>query len=540
MKNYGQTSDAKDNQTKEALAGATVAYAHDITPEESDAIIDNTAFVWQTSGGAASIPAKSSAIISRICGNYNYGQNGKIVPFTATSLLSRVYNLFNPNDESLFVPNKLINNYGQIIDNDGYNLYCVPVLAGVNGGNNGYVVVYDPSVDIPFNIANMGFSETMPTAETENITLITASAHGNSTSYLPASDGYLCFSYPKDKASEVCIHFAWSGYNDEVFAPYEAYSLPMPSQVQQGLFAIGSICDEINNTGKYIKRIGSFNSKDASWERWEEEIYDIATETYIMQFVGYKTTLVQTLIAHSSETVTTDTTFGLTDWQSDADGILKVAAASEDADILAQLTGGISIYYELATPEESDIEYHGLLVVGDFGDMHFFGTTDYYALGNVAGKVAPSSVVAKYGTNYRDTIRSLANSGVTFSREGITTPGVYFSPSVSNVNVSGTLVLSALTRMMMFTLSGSNNTIVLPGQDNLGTNAFSIQCKIVQDATGSRNLYFMMDDGNGGTTNIKNPSEVDFSVGSANQSCIATLLYDGNGSWWIEATSYVD
>lgn len=543
MKNYGQTSDAKDNQTKEALAGATVAYAHDITPEESDAIIDNTAFVWQTSGGEASIPAKSSAIISRICGNYNYGQNGKIVPFTATSLLSRVYNLFNPTDATLYVPDKALNNYGQVVDNDEYNLYCVPVLAGVDGGNNGYVVVYDPSVAIPFGISNMAFSETMPTAETENLTLITAGAHGNSTSYLPAYDGYLIFSYPKTLASEVCLHFAWSGYNDDVFAPYEAYSLQMPSQVQQGLFGIGSVCDEINNTGtgEYIKRIGVFNSKNAIWEEWTEEIYDPGTQTTIQQFMGYKTNFVQSTAAKSSETIITDSTYGLTDWQTDANGLLKVMAVSQDPDILAQLTtSGRNVYYKLAKAEETDIEYNGLLTVGDFGDMHFFGTTDYYALGNIAGKVAPSSVVAKYGTNYRDTIRNLAKSGVIFSPEGITTPGVYFSPSVSNVNVSGTLVLSTLTRMMMFTLAGSNNTIVLPGQDNLGTNAFSIQCKIIQDATGSRNLYFMMDDGIGGTTNIKNPSEVDFSVGSANQSCIATLLYDGNGSWWIEATSYVD
>lgn len=533
MKNYGQTSEAKDLQTKESLADATVAFARDLTPEESDAIIDNTAFVWQTSGGSANIPAKSSAIISKILGNTAYGQNGQIVPFTATSILSRVYNLFNPNDESLLVPNKLINNYGQIVDNDEYNLYCVPVLAGVNGGNNGYVVVYDPNVAIPFSIDNMGFSETMPTAETENITLITASAHGNSTSYLPASDGYLCFSYPKTRAEEVCIHFAWSGYNDAVFATYEAYSLPMPSQVHQGLFAIGSICDEINNTGKYIKRIGSFNSKDANWERWEEEVYDIATETYIMQFVGYKTTYVQSLIARSAENVTTDSTFGLTDWQSDTDGVLKVAAASEDADILAQLTSGISIYYELATPEETDIEYHGLLVVGDFGDMHFFGTTEYYAMGNPAGQIPPSSVVAKYGTNYRDTIRSLANSGVTFNANGVVTSGLFFGQPIETKTLNGTSQwdIDDLRTMMRVLLSGSTNTITLP---NGGENPFRFQIIVVQDSTGSRALTISGANG----TNVFNPSEFDFSSGGANQLCVCTIIWDCN-EYIYECTNYV-
>ena len=55
MKNYGQTSEAKDIQTKESLADATVAFARDLTPEESDAIIDDAPFVWQTSGGSANI-----------------------------------------------------------------------------------------------------------------------------------------------------------------------------------------------------------------------------------------------------------------------------------------------------------------------------------------------------------------------------------------------------------------------------------------------------------------------------------------------------
>jgi len=109
----------------------------------------------------------------------------------------------------------------------------------------------------------------------------------------------------------------------------------------------------------------------------------------------------------------------------------------------------------------------------------------------------------------------------------------------SNEIINGNLVWSManLQRLKIVTLSSATNTITLP---NCGNKTFSLQIKVFQDATGSRNLYFVMDDGNGGTTNIKNPSEVDFSFGLANQSCIATLLYDGNGSWWIEATQYVD
>jgi flagellar hook-associated protein FlgK len=116
---------------------------------------------------------------------------------------------------------------------------------------------------------------------------------------------------------------------------------------------------------------------------------------------------------------------------------------------------------------------------------------------------------------------------------------LFIGPAPSNETINGNLewCMPNLQRLKIVTLSSATNTITLP---NGGNRPFSMQVKVIQDATGSRGLTFVMDDGNGGTTNIKNPSEVDFSVGSANQSCIATLLYDGNGSWWIEATSFVD
>lgn len=121
----------------------------------------------------------------------------------------------------------------------------------------------------------------------------------------------------------------------------------------------------------------------------------------------------------------------------------------------------------------------------------------------------------------------------------ISEPPLFIGPAPSNETINGNLVWSManLQRLKIVTLSSATNTITLP---NGGNKTFSMQVKVIQDATGSRGLTFVMDDGNGGTTNIKNPSEVDFSSGSANQSCIATLLYDGNGSWWIEATQYVD
>ena len=123
--------------------------------------------------------------------------------------------------------------------------------------------------------------------------------------------------------------------------------------------------------------------------------------------------------------------------------------------------------------------------------------------------------------------------------QGTEEASLFIGHTPSNENITGNLVwgIADLQRLKIVTLSSATNTITLP---NGGTKTFSMQIKVVQDAMGSRGLTFVMDDGNGGTTNIKNTSEVDFSLGSANQSCIATLLYDGNCSWWIEATRYVD
>ena len=215
-------------------------------------------------------------------------------------------------------------------------------------------------------------------------------------------------------------------------------------------------------------------------------------------------------------------------------------ADSEDAEILAQLTAGINIYYELENPIVVQNEFSTLITVGDFGDMRFLDVQTVEQGMSGTYPVTPATVEIKYGVNYRDTVRGISNSRVIFDKNGVKTSGLFRSPDVSNVTVSGTLLLSTIVKMMKFTLAGSSNTIVLPNQQILGDSAFSCQCKIIQDTTGGRNLYFVMDDGNGSTVNIKNPSEVDFSVGTANQSCIATLLYDGDGTWWIEATNYVD
>lgn len=522
----------------------TVGFAYDIKPNEGDAIVDTTPFVWQTSGGEASIAPSSTGIIKKIFGNstLSYIENGKIVPFTGTQIVSRGTNLFNYQDTAKQIAGKKLNSDGSITADTDYTLFFVNVLEGINNGNNGYVpVAKDGETLSGIGFEYLGFQIAEPTDETTSVTLLTQSTHGNANSFLPTANGWVVFSLLTAKADCFSIQFAWS-YSEFEFVEYEESVLNLPSVCQEGLWGISGVCDEINNNGKYIKRIGVTQTATLSWEKWYQDIYNPSTGETEQVFYGYKSSSLQGIVKNSTTNVTNDNMSPLNSPYVDENGVYYFYCNEDTAENLAILTQGSNrIMYELANEETGDVTFSGLVNVWDFGDTRIFGAMPFNE--NVYGSISyvlPYSLTFLYSVNLRDVLRSIANSGVTFDNTGITTSGVFKSPEVGNIDVSGNLVLSSVTRMMRFTLTGANNTIVLPNQNTLGANSFSVQAKIVQDATGSRALSFLMDDGNGGTTAIKNPSEVDFSSGSANQSCIATLLYDGNGSWWLEATNYVD
>jgi len=523
----------------------SVGFAYDITPNESDAIVDNTAFVWQTSGGEASIASSSTGIIKKILGSSTrtFYDGVKQIPFTGTEIVSRGTNLFNYQDTTKKITGKKLNSDGTITADSNYTLFFVNVLQGDNG-NNGYVPVAkdgETLSGIGFNY--LGFRITKPTDETTSVTLLTQSTHGNANTFLPYSDGWIVFSLLTTKSDCFSIQFAWS-YSDFDFVAYEESVLTLPSVCQKGLWGISGVCDEVNNNGQYIKRIGVINTADLTWEKWYQDIYNPSTGQTDSVFYGYKTSSIASFVKPSTTNITNDYINNMTNAFVDGNGVFYFYCNEDTTENMQILTQGTNrIMYELNTPVMQDVTFSGLINVWDFGDTRIFGAMPFSE--NVYGAISyvlPYSVEFLYSVNLRDVLRSIANSGVTFGTYGVQTSALYKSSEVTNVNMNGTLTLSAgdIKKMMMFTLAGVTNTIVLPNLSTLGTNAFSCQCKIVQDATGSRGLTFVMDDGNGGTTNIKNPSEVDFSSGSANQSCIATLLYDGNGSWWIEATSFVD
>ena len=100
--------------------------------------------------------------------------------------------------------------------------------------------------------------------------------------------------------------------------------------------------------------------------------------------------------------------------------------------------------------------------------------------------------------------------------------GTFFGLPITTTTLSGNAAwaIDDLKTMMRVVLSGSTNTITLP---NGGENPFRFQIIVAQDSTGSRALTISGVSG----VNVYNPSEFDFSSGSANQICVCTIIWDG-------------
>ena len=116
---------------------------------------------------------------------------------------------------------------------------------------------------------------------------------------------------------------------------------------------------------------------------------------------------------------------------------------------------------------------------------------------------------------------------------GLINGSLFLGSPITTTTLSGNAALDIddLKTMMRVVLSGSTNTITLP---NGGENTFRFQIIVAQDGTGSRTLTITGASG----VNVYNPSEFDFSSGSANQICVCTIIWDGT-EYIYECTNYV-
>ena len=109
---------------------------------------------------------------------------------------------------------------------------------------------------------------------------------------------------------------------------------------------------------------------------------------------------------------------------------------------------------------------------------------------------------------------------------------LFIGPAPSNETINGNLEWGRanLQRLKIVTLSSATNILTLP---NGGNRPFSMQMKVIQDATGGRGLVINC----AGGVNVFNINDFDFSVGAATQRCLVTLLWDSS-EWWYSCSEY--
>ena len=143
----------------------------------------------------------------------------------------------------------------------------------------------------------------------------------------------------------------------------------------------------------------------------------------------------------------------------------------------------------------------------------------------VDAKADDSSVVHNTGAETVSGVKTFSN--------GLINGSLFFGSPITAISLSGnaTWNIDDLKNMMKVVLSSSTNSITLP---NGGENPFRFQIIVAQDSTGSRALAISGVSG----VNVYNPSEFDFSSGSANQICVCTIIWDGT-EYIYECTNYI-
>ena len=143
----------------------------------------------------------------------------------------------------------------------------------------------------------------------------------------------------------------------------------------------------------------------------------------------------------------------------------------------------------------------------------------------VDAKSDDSSVVHNTGAETLSGVKTFSN--------GLINGSLFFGSPIATITLSGnaTWNIDDLKNMMKVVLSSSTNSITLP---NGGENPFRFQIIVAQDSTGSRALTISGASG----VNVYNPSEFDFSSGSANQISVCTIIWDGT-EYIYECTNYV-
>lgn len=212
-----------------------------------------------------------------------------------------------------------------------------------------------------------------------------------------------------------CVHLTWSGYRNGDYEDYwtRTRNINIQPYFPDGLKRAGTVYDEISKD-KAIKRIGVVDLGTLDWSMVSSGTYKRFYSNGIKDIVkipssqstvpnilisGYETTNFNTVYASNIDKVCS-----ITDASSQAKGNINIVDNSyTDAATFKVAMSGVMLYYELATPVETQIDppLNLLYQVSDFGTEQFIGA------GATEPKTLPIIADIVYSVNYRDTIKNL-------------------------------------------------------------------------------------------------------------------------------------
>lgn len=510
--------------------GLTAGRAIEVLSRTGDEVSDETTgFLFRSTAGSTSIASNSDAYISSLKGNTSRGTDGVLRHFSADRFIAVGFQAFDKDDETHRLVGYKIDSSGNVVADADSTLVWIYALQGVAGDNNGYRITGTTTTP------KVAWSATEP-QEGSALTVLSETT-ALSEKYLPPSIGWLCISAPTAEISGMLVHLCWS-YSDwsQFDTEYNRSQFAIEHQNEWGCPKIVGCADEflkdtLSGAVTYIRRIARIDLSQLQWTVDSYQADDGQGGTMTIE-TGYKTTGLASLIKASTPNIDSDTlkktveevetAISLT-WSVAADGTVSANCdtAVVSASDIAQ--AGKYLYYELASAVIIETSMTMEYSASDMGTEQFTGST-----------IAPSAVSICYSPNLIDTLRNLAGSGVTFSAKGVSTSGVYYGTrATASWNGAASLdIENGVANTIVATLQG-DTTLDLPDG---GDKPFRLQIELRQDSTGGRSLAFTH---NGVANKVYNYNDTDFGLGTANQRCILSLLWNGE-NWGFTATAFID
>lgn len=202
-----------------------------------------------------------------------------------------------------------------------------------------------------------------------------------------------------------CVHLTWSGYRNGDYEDYwtKTRDINIQPYFPDGLKRAGNVYDEISKD-KAIKRIGVVDLGTLDWVYENNSFRTIDLYGIVKNYESTQVPNILTAkyVAVPYETNWTNGMISFTYGSGTRKLVINDSSYTDAAAFKAAMSG-VMLYYELATPVETQIDppLNLLYQVSDFGTEQFLGA------GATEPKTLPIIADIVYGVNYRDTIKNL-------------------------------------------------------------------------------------------------------------------------------------